>query len=142
MAEEGKQAIRLELTAPEKRKISLTGTELVLPGAGGVFTVMSGHTPLLTTLTPGVLALYGEGEEDVTYFAVSGGFAEVKNDSVSVLVPSFEPGQEIDLQRAEAARERAETRLNKPPEALDVRRAEMALARSLARIGAHRGELF
>ncbi len=141
MADEEKQEIRLELTAPEKRKVSLTGLELVLPGAGGVFTVMSGHTPLLTTLTPGVLAMHGEGE-DVQYFAVSGGFAEVKDDVVSVLAPTFEAGQEIDVERAEAARERAETRLAKPPEDLNVRRAEMALARSLARLSAQRRDLF
>ena len=128
--------IEVELSAPERVTVRATVKEVIVPGADGVFTVRAGHTPLLTTLAPGVLAARDEAGQE-TFYAVNGGFAEVKSDTVSILADAFEPGQDIDLVRAQAAQERAQTRLQKPAEDTDVERAERALARSFARISAH-----
>ena len=130
--------LKVELCAPERAKQSLEVTEVICPGEEGVFTVLPGHTPLLSLLAPGVVQVFdvSGGEQ---YFAVSGGFAEVRDNTVIILADAYEPGAQIDLERAVEAQERAERRLKKPEENLDLLRAEMALSRSLARIDAHKG---
>jgi len=128
--------LHLEICAPEKPHTVLEVTEVIVPGAAGVFAVHPAHTPLLSTLSPGVLiAVDGEGTDH--HFAVHGGFAEVKPEGVVVLASFYEPGDDIDTERAKEAEERAQTRLRKPPEGLDWERAERALARAVARLGAH-----
>ncbi len=129
--------LTVELTAPECASVRLEATEVVVPGEAGIFTVLPGHTAILSTLAPGVVLVYDlAGEEH--FFAVSGGFAEVQGDRVKILAPTFEEGQNVDVVRAEAARDRGESRLTRPAEDLSVARAEMAIARSLARIGAQK----
>ncbi len=128
--------LHLEICAPEKPQFILEVTEVVVPGAAGVFAVHPEHTPLLSTLTPGVL-IASDAEGNAHHFAVHGGFAEVMPDRVVVLASFYEPGDDIDPERATEAQERAQTRLRKPPEDLDWERAERALARALARLGAH-----
>jgi len=127
--------IPLQFCAPERESLSLEVTEMIIPGADGVFSVLPGHTPLLSTLAPGVVVVYAGGRED--HYAVSGGFAEVKEDRVVILADTFEHGEKIDIERARAAERRAQERLKKPSDDLDVFRAELALARALARIQAH-----
>jgi len=128
--------IPVQFCGPERAPVDLEVSEIVFPGAGGVFTVMPEHTPFLSTLLPGVIIVYdANGEED--HYAVSGGFAEVREDRVVVLADTFEHSDTIDLERAREAQQRAQDRLMKPSEDLDVARAELALARSLARIKAH-----
>src|SRR4029434_1618216 len=86
--------------------------EIVIPGSQGYFGVLPGHAPLLTTLGIGEL-MYRVGRDE-RYLAVSGGFAEVRNDKVIVLADTAERPEEIDRARAERARERAERRLARP----------------------------
>ena len=127
----------LELCAPEAARLVLKVKEVILPGAAGVLTVRKGHTPLLTTLIPGALIITdAAGEEE--FYAVNGGFAEVVDDRVLVLTSGYEQRGMIDLKRAEVARERAEMRLRKREEGIDLARAEAALARSLARMQAEK----
>lgn len=128
--------IDLELCAPDRDPIALEVNEAIIPGAGGVFTVQREHTPLLSKLLPGVLVAYcTDGQE--LHFAVDGGFAEVIDDRIVVLTDTMEPGDDIDAERAEEAKQRAEKRLGKPEENIDITRAEAALSRALARIYAH-----
>lgn len=127
--------ITVELCAPERDPIEFTVREAMFPGAGGVFTVRPGHTSLLTTLIAGVVVLKVDGNED-QYFAVSDGFAEVRGDRVRVLSSVFESGQDVDVTRAQAAQERAESRLRKPGEDTDLARAELAIHRAMARLQA------
>ena len=127
--------IDIEICAPDRPKVALRAKEIVVPGAEGIFAVRAGHTPLLATLSPGVLVIY-DAEDKSEFYAVTGGFAEVKDDTVSILADLFEPGDNVDQARAEEAYKRAEERLTKPSEETDVQRAEMALARSLARLNA------
>lgn len=128
--------LHLEICAPEKPHTVLEVTEVVVPGEAGVFAVHPEHTPLLSTLTPGVL-IASDTEGTAHHFAVHGGFAEVKPDKVVILASFYEPGADVDTERATAAEERAQARLRKPPEDLDWKRAERALARAVARLGAH-----
>ena len=130
----------IEICAPDRPKVELRVQEIIIPGAEGVFAVREGHTPLLATLSAGVLVVY-DAEDKSDFYAITGGFAEVKDDTVSILADVFEPGDDVDAIRAEEARERAEQRLTKPVEDTDLKRAEMALARSLARLSAtkHQG---
>jgi F-type H+-transporting ATPase subunit epsilon len=129
----------LEICAPARRTIKVEADAVLVPGADGVFTVQKGHTIFLTTLAPGVLEVTnGEAKPDL--YALSGGFAEVREDHVLILADAYEHGDNVDLERAEAARERAEARLDRPSEDIDIKRAELAVARATARIHAHTGE--
>ncbi len=133
--------ITVELCAPEREPLEFTVEEAVFPGEGGVFTVQPGHTSLLTTLIPGVVVLRQSGSED-RFYAVSDGFAEVREDRVRVLASVFEAGQDVDVARAQASQERAESRLRKPDENTDLLRAELAIRRAIARIQASQRQSF
>jgi F-type H+-transporting ATPase subunit epsilon len=131
--------ITVEMTSPGSQPLTLEATEVIVPGRSGIFSIRSGHTPMLSTLRSGVLIVTTPDGTD-TFFAVHEGFAEVLDNTVRILTPQFERGEHIDIDRAEQARERAELLLSKKDADLDIVRAETALHRSLARIGAHRGE--
>jgi len=129
-----KASLTLEISALDRAPLRLDVSEVSLPGAMGLFVVLPGHAPLLSTLEVGVLvAKFVDGEEHS--FAVNGGFCEVLNDQVLVLAQTVEMDAEIDVARAEAARERAEARLKEPAGGdTDVARAEAALKRALIRL--------
>jgi len=133
--------LHLELRSPTHLPVAYETEEVVIPGAAGVFTVLPGHTPLLTALGKGVIAVY-EADSEPRFFAVHDGFAEVLDDRILVLADTMEIAEEIDLARAEAAGKRAEERLRKPSDDTDIARAESALERSLARLQARRGQEF
>lgn len=129
-------ALVLELCSPKQGPLKLEVEEVVVPGAQGIFTVMPGHTPLLSTLTHGVVVAYlPEGEKE--FYSVHGGFVEVADDRVSVLADVMENAAKIDAERARASLARAEQRIRKPEDDTDVARAEVALARAMARLQAH-----
>lgn len=140
MAEEtATGVVAVELAAMGKPAVHLDVSEIAIPGEFGIFTVLPGHTPLLSALGIGVLvARPAKGEPQ--YFAVHGGFAEVTEDKVLVLAQTAEEAEEIDLARAEDARDRAERRLKAREEDIDSLRAELALHRALARIHAKHGQ--
>ena len=126
------KTLKIEIITPERIALSDNTTSVILPAVDGVLGIWPNHAPLLVGLKPGVIT-YKSGSGDEKLF-VSGGFAEVSNNVVSVIAPAAEKGTEIDFARAEAARQRAKERLgNKTPD-LDVARAEAALARANARL--------
>lgn len=135
----GEDMIELALVTPEKEPVALEVEEVIVPGAGGVFSVYPGHTPFLTTLASGVLIAF-ESESSLKYFAVHGGFAEVNGDKVTVLADCFEAAEDIDEARAAAAREGAEERLRKRGGGENMDDDEGALARSVSRLQAHARE--
>lgn len=112
-------------------------TKLVVPTSEGQITLLPSHAALMTALGLGeMIASHPGGTES---FAILGGFLQIVNDEVSVLADAAEHVAQIDLDRAEAARARAEARLtgrdpNIPPGGLDVLRAQAALQRSMIRI--------
>jgi len=129
--------IRLEVATPTRLMVSADVDEVVAPGSEGYFGVLPGHAALLTTLTAGVLT-YRQGREEQR-LAVMGGFAEVNADHMIVLAEAAERPEEIDRERAERARQRAEQRLagrgvRGSTEEIDYTRALVALARALARL--------
>ena len=99
----------------------------------GQIGVYKNHIPLTVIIKPGVLVITGE---EVKKAALHSGFAEILNDSVTILAEVIEWGHEVDVNRAEEARERAKTRLQNNDGATDVARAETALLRAVARINA------
>lgn len=126
-------ALRLELATPIRLVVAEEVDEAVVPGSEGYFGVLPGHAAFLTTLGIGELAYRQAGRE--RYLAVSGGFAEVGNDKVIVLADTAERPDEIDRERAERARQRAEQRLSgRTQEEIDFTRAAAALARALLRL--------
>jgi F-type H+-transporting ATPase subunit epsilon len=125
--------IHLELATPIRLLVSEDVDEVVAPGSEGYFGVLTGHAAFLTTLGTGELT-YRRGRQE-HYLAVSGGFAEVRNDKMIVLVDTAERPEEIDRDRAERARRRAEQRLaGRGTETVDYARAMAALARALNRL--------
>ena len=131
--------MRFELATPSRMLVSADVDEVVAPGVEGYFGVLPGHAALLTTLGSGEVS-YRTGKAE-QYLLVAGGFAEVQPDRVIILAEVAEAPQEIDLARAERARQRAELRLSgRHPSGhegegeIDYNRALAALARALARI--------
>jgi F-type H+-transporting ATPase subunit epsilon len=111
---------------------------VVLPGAGGVMGILPHHSPVLTTLQYGVITVRGpKGEQ---FFTVAGGVAEVQPESVSILADAAENVEEIDMQRAEAAKKRAEDLLQQgvPQDTDQYLSIQAALRRSTLRIDAVR----
>ncbi|MDI6711427.1 MAG: F0F1 ATP synthase subunit epsilon [Thermoanaerobacterales bacterium] len=103
-------------------------------GTDGDLGVLPEHAPLITSLKISILRVQKEGKW--TKLAVSGGFMEVKDSNAVILANAAELAEEIDVARAQRAKERAEQRLaSKSPE-IDIARAEAALARALARLKA------
>jgi F-type H+-transporting ATPase subunit epsilon len=129
--------VRLELATPSRQLVSTEVDEVVAPGVEGYFGVLAGHAPFITTLRAGEV-MYRTGREQHHLF-VAGGFAEVSNDRVIILAEVAERPEEIDVERAERARQRAEQRAAgraQPgdPTDIDYPRALDALARAVARI--------
>ncbi len=125
--------LTLEVATPTRLVAAEVVDEVVAPGIEGYFGVLAGHAPFLTTLGIGELT-YRKGREEF-HLAVSGGFGEVRNDKVIVLADTAERPDEIDRERAERARQRAEQRLaGRSQEEIDYARAAAALARALTRL--------
>ena len=125
--------LRLELATPTRLVVSEEAAEVVVPGIDGYFGVLPGHAPLLALLGAGEVA-YRTGRTE-RYLAVSGGFAEVGPDRVTILAETAERPEEVDPARARAARERAEGRLAaRGGDEVDYPRALIALARAQVRL--------
>lgn len=126
--------LHLEVVTPERVVVSEDVLGVVAPGSMGEFGILPGHVPFLTSLVPGELR-YNSGSRSER-LAVSSGFAEVSNNRVSVLVDAAEKAQEIDIERAKKALERARERLamERGKQDVDHLRAEISLKRAIARI--------
>ena len=124
--------IQLQIASGERSLVNETVDEVEIPGADGSFGVLPGHTPLLALLGAGEL-WYRKGDEK-HYFVILFGFAEVQPDRVTILAGTAESAEMIDLARAQAAKQRAEERLTKPPIDMDAERARIALLKSLIRL--------
>lgn len=124
--------IRLEVVTAERSVYSDDVDMVIAPGAEGELGILPHHAPLLTLLTMGELRIR-KGEEEIS-MAISGGFLEVRPDKVVVLADTAERADEIDLERAEAARRRAGEILTLRPEEVDRVRAEAAMRRAMIRL--------
>ena len=124
-------SIDLQIVTPNRLIVQEQVDEVQVPGSEGYFGVLPGHTPLLATLAVGEL-WYRKGPEKI-YLAIAGGFAEVLPDRVTILAQLAERAEDIDVERAESARRRAEERLTQKAD-VDFERARAALLRSLTRL--------
>ncbi|MBO1511949.1 F0F1 ATP synthase subunit epsilon [Metabacillus bambusae] len=98
----------------------------------GELGILPGHIPMVAPLEIGAVRLkQGSGTELV---AVSGGFIEVRPDKVTILAQAAEKSESIDVTRAQAAKKRAEERLNQKTDEIDFKRAELALRRAINRL--------
>ena len=124
-------SIELQIVTPDRAIVTERVDEVEIPGVDGYFGVLPGHTPMLAALSVGEL-WYRQGQEK-TYLAIAEGFAEVLPDRVTILAQLAEHADEIDRERAEAARSRAARRLDEKSE-IDYTRARLALAKSMTRL--------
>jgi len=130
--------IRCEIVSQDRMVFEGDVDIVVLPGSAGEMGILPHHAPLLTTLKYGIVKVRTKDKEEI--FAVAGGVAEVQPDIVTVLADAAENIREIDLDRAEAARKRAEEMLEKgvPADTDTYLAVEAALRRSNLRLDAVR----
>ena len=125
---------RLEIVTAERMVYSEDIDALVAWGVEGQLGILPHHAPLMTMLQPGDLMIRKGKEED--YFAISGGFLEVRPDKVIVLADACERADEINMARAEEAKKKAQETMKAAPMSVEAASAEAALRRSIARLKA------
>jgi F-type H+-transporting ATPase subunit epsilon len=124
--------IDLQIVTPDRRIVQEQVDEVEIPGSEGYFGVLPGHTPLLAALAVGEL-WYRKGQEKV-FLSIAFGFAEVLPDRVTILARIAERAEDINVERAEASRKRAEERLAHARSDVDYERARLALMKSISRL--------
>ena len=129
MADE--RVFELEIITPDRVFYKDQVTMVEFNTTEGEIGIYPGHIPLTVIVKPGVLTITGEEKKEA---ALHTGFATIMQDKVTIMAETVEWPEEIDLRRAEAAKERAETRLREGKTDTDIARAETALLRAMARI--------
>ena len=124
--------IKLEIITAERQVFSDDVNTVVAPGVEGELGILPHHAPLITMLKPGEVLIRKDSQE--TYLFVSGGFLEVRPEKIIILADACERAEEIDVERAEAAKRRAEERLKTLTPEIDVAQVQAALLRSLVRL--------
>lgn len=124
--------LKLEIVTAERVVYSEEVDVVVPPGVEGQLGILPQHAPLMTMLQPGELLVRKDGEEESIF--VSGGFLEVRGDKVVVLADTAERADEIDLDRVEDAKHRADERMKSPSTDADLAGAQAAMMRSLMRL--------
>ncbi len=126
--------INLEILTPAKLTYSSNVKSVTVPGSIGSFQVLVNHAPLISTFEIGIIKVEVDNQK-VEYFSTSGGTIEVLNNKIRILADSIESVDDLDIQRAKNAFERAKERIaNKNTVKIDIQRAEAALARANNRI--------
>ncbi|MEF3309069.1 F0F1 ATP synthase subunit epsilon [Paenibacillus sp. GYB004] len=123
----------LEVVTPERKVYAQDVNMIVVKGVYGELGILPNHIPLVSPLKIAPVAVKIGNKTE--YIAVNGGFMEVRKDKVVILAESAEMPASIDVDRARAAKERAEKRLAEArKDEIDFRRAELALQRAMNRI--------
>ena len=126
--------IQFDVVTPEELVYSEKIDKLEGPAIDGLIGIWPKHAPLVTAMQIGVVRVEIDGEE--TQIAISEGFMEVQPDRVNLVVRTAELPEEIDVDRAKSARDRAEEKLNKKNDNIDFAKAEAAYDRAKARLKA------
>lgn len=124
--------LQLEIVTPDRQVVDDVAEEVQLPGRNGYLGIRPLHAPLITELAIGEIS-YRKGSQTF-YLAVAWGFAEVLPHKVTVLAEVAERPNEIDVERARQAKERAEQHLGSSDPDVDFDRAQVALQRALTRL--------
>lgn len=127
------KTLKLEVITPSKKAFDDSVSAVTLPGTAGSFQVLYNHAPLMSSLEIGVVKIIDTNEKE-NFFAIGGGTVEVLDNKVLVLAESFERPDEIDIERAEKAKQRAKERLSSKDKDIDNARAEAALKRAVNRL--------
>jgi len=123
----------LEVVTPERKVYAEDVNMISVKGVEGELGILPNHIPLVTPLKVAPITVKKDGKE--LFIAVNGGFMEVRKDKVVILAESAELPEQIDIERAQAAKTRAEQRLaDHKQEHVDFKRAELALQRATNRI--------
>ena len=125
---------QVEIVTPDKLVVKDRAEEMQIPGKNGYLGILPGHAPLISELAVGQIS-YRTGSE-THYLCVAWGFAEVLPDKVTILAETAERGEDVDCDRAQKAKERAEKRLTGSDPEVDVERAQNALAKASNRLEA------
>ena len=132
--------IQCDIITQERIVFSGQVDSVNLPGAEGRMGILPNHSPLLTTLDFGEVYIRREGVEE--YFAIGGGFVEIQPDHVTILADSAEQADEIDVERAELARQQAEevmrTGVKDDPDRIAAVRASLLKAQVRSEVGRRR----
>lgn len=124
--------VKLDIVTAEGTVFSGDVDAVIVPGVQGQLGILPHHSPLMTILDVGELRIK-QGAEEI-YLAVSGGFLEVRPDRVIVLADSAERAEEIDIARAEQAKQRAQEKISHRVPAADLDQAEASLRRAMTRL--------
>ena len=127
------ETLELEIVTPERLVVRERVEEVQIPGRSGYLGVLPGHAPLITELGVGEITF--RSGHNTTRLAVAWGFAEVLSDKVTILAEASERASEIDVPRAQQAKERAEEILRTPDPDTDYAEVQNALKRAETRIG-------
>jgi len=122
----------LQIVTPDKLVLSQDVDYVGAPGLLGEFGVMANHIPFLSALGIGSLMYKAGGKAN--YVFVSGGFAEVSGNKVTILAEVAERPEDIDVERARKAQERAKQRLERERDKIDFARAQAAMQRAFCRM--------
>jgi len=126
-------SLHLEIITPSKSAYNGDVNSVTVPGTLGSFQILTNHAPIISTIEIGAIKIE-KTDKSTGYFATSGGTVEVLKNNVRILADSVEALENIDIDRARRALERAQQRLKDREENLNVARAEAALARAMNRI--------
>ena len=124
--------LELEVATPERELVREQVSDVQVPGKNGYMGILPGHAPLLGLLGIGTLTYVSDGKK--RYLSIHGGFVEVLEDHVRVLADVAERAEEIDVQRARAALQRAQEEGLNPALGVDPGAALLAMARAEARL--------
>ena len=125
-------SLLLRIVTPARQVLSEQVDEIQIPGKAGYLGILPGHAPMLSELRVGELT-FRQGR-NTQKLLITGGFLEVLPDLVTILAEAAERPEDIDLARAQAARDRAEKRLKSADPEVDLNRANVALDRALIRL--------
>ncbi|MBK7293952.1 MAG: ATP synthase F1 subunit epsilon [Geothrix sp.] len=129
------QSIKLEVVTPERPVFSAEVAEVQFPTASrGYYGILPGHTPVMTEVGDGLLYYIQDGQKH--WLTVFGGFAEIGPDHVTILARESETMETLDLERAEASRQRALKLLKDAQTEHDMAAAQAKLNASLIRLQA------
>ena len=129
---EANNTFEVEIITPDRVFYTGEASMIEFTTASGEIGVYKNHIPMTTVLAPGMVTIHEVDGERIA--AVHAGFAEILGEKVTLLAEVAEWPNEIDVNRAEAAKERAEGRIQQKDENVDVKRAEYALRKALTRI--------
>jgi F-type H+-transporting ATPase subunit epsilon len=127
-------ALTLRVITPDAIALDTTAASVQLPAMDGGMGVLPRHAAMVTALGTGLVSYAGEGQAHESDLFVSGGFAEVRDNTVRIVTETSERVADIDLERAKTSEQRARQRMTERHPDLDLRRAEAALGRALLRL--------